>query len=319
MIRIFVDANSLLRFYDSNLTHYKKLISSLNIFADFFCITSQVKDEVIRNRLNLAATTAKNTIKSFERVNQITLPAHFEIPSSNPNIPAHTEWEKSFSEFKEQHKKLSEALYEFYSTQLDLISKGTDAVSIALNKLFEKSIPPNTTQVGEAIHRKTLGNPPGKKGDPVGDELSWIIVRDLLQAEDELWLITNDHDYFQQLDGKGKCYLNPYLLMELNTKFGKSMDVLIFTDLSEAVRELQKKQGNKAISEKELEDAHNEVVTTPMTRMVYAEPPTSCPKCGMNNSLLTIGPQPSQFGGWSYWYLCRRCGFHMDSGEPYDD
>jgi DNA-directed RNA polymerase subunit RPC12/RpoP len=30
-------------------------------------------------------------------------------------------------------------------------------------------------------------------------------------------------------------------------------------------------------------------------------------------------PKPSQFGGWTYQYLCHRCGHLNDFGEPCDD
>lgn len=43
-----------------------------------------------------------------------------------------------------------------------------------------------------------------------------------------------------------------------------------------------------------------------------------CPRC-KENKMEYIGGHPSQYGGWSVWQICRKCGFKWDTGIPIDD
>lgn len=315
MIRIFIDANVLLRFYDSNRSEYKKLIYSLDAFAEHFYITSQVADEVIRNRLAVAVQAARNIEKELQQVAKIALPEHFEIPAAE-GVPTAKQWNEELTEFRRKHKELSSNLHAYFSVLLSSVSEGSDNVSVTLDRLFAKAIRPSAEQISEAKERKTFGNPPGKRADPVGDQLSWILVRDTHVIEDKLWLVTNDCDYYEKFSSK--CYLNSFLVSELRRKLGKLPDIDIFTDLSEAIRELQLQMKREVVPAETLAKAHDEAVQLPV-RDVYHGLPTRCPQCGSHNSMIEENIGPSQYGGWSYWYICIRCGFRLDSGVPYDE
>lgn len=315
MIRIFIDANVFLRFYDSNRSEYKKLLGSIDAFTDHFYITSQVADEVVRNRLGVAVQAARNIEKELQQVAKIALPEHFEDPVSE-GAPTAKQWNQDLNEFRNKHKKLSSDLHSYFSGLLDSVSKGSDNVSVTLDRLFTKAIRPSARQISEAHERRAFGNPPGKRADPVGDQLSWILVRDTHKIEDKLWLVTNDQDYYEKFDGK--FYLNSYLISELKGKLEKLPDIAIFADLSEAIRELQLQIKKEIVPAEILVKAHNESVQLPV-RDVYHAPPTRCPQCGSHNSIILGNVGPSRYGGWSYWDICTRCGFRLDTGMPFDD
>lgn len=315
MIRIFVDANALLRFYDSNRSEYKKLIASLDAFADHFYVTNQVANEVLRNRLNLAVRAARGIEEKLQEVAKISLPEHFEVPAGEGIVTA-SEWNTELTAFREQHKVLSKNLHAYFSVLLKAVAEGTDNVSKTLDRLFQGAKKPTPAQLSEAVDRKQFGNPPGKKTDPIGDQLSWVLLRDSHTVEDELWLVTHDSDYYEEF--AGKTYLNPFLLRELSEKLGKIPSACIFKDLGTAIRELQKRLKKEVIPEETLVKVQEEE-SLPPTREVFHAQLTQCPKCKSNNCMISSGAHPSQYGGWTYWDICTKCGFRMDSGEFYDD
>lgn len=70
------------------------------------------------------------------------------------------------NETKEEFKKLTHDL-------LEQVSQSKDEVSKVLAGLFSQAVAPNEGELQRARARKERGNPPGKKSDPLGDELSW--------------------------------------------------------------------------------------------------------------------------------------------------
>lgn len=53
------------------------------------------------------------------------------------------------------------------------ISCSEDEVSKALIPIFDKAVAHSPKELQKARNRKEIGNPPGKKGDPLGDQLTW--------------------------------------------------------------------------------------------------------------------------------------------------
>jgi len=88
-------------------------------------------------------------------------------------------------------------------------------------------------QITQAKLRKELGNPPGKKGDPIGDQLSWEQLLEKSKNSENLWIITNDDDYIFEFNKK--CYLNSFLYKELKNK-NKDINILCFNTLAESLQ-----------------------------------------------------------------------------------
>lgn len=74
-----------------------------------------------------------------------------------------------------------------------------------------------------------MGNPPGKKEDALGDQITWEQLLNKIPKTDEIWIITNDSDFYTKY--KKKCYLNPFLFQELLSKKA-GIRINIFENLS---------------------------------------------------------------------------------------
>jgi len=85
----------------------------------------------------------------------------------------------------------------------------------------------------EARNRRELGNPPGKKNDPLGDQVSWEQLLTEVGGVDQVWIISNDADYILNFDGKS--YLNPKLGSELISK-NPHIKIHCFQSLAEGLR-----------------------------------------------------------------------------------
>jgi len=71
--------------------------------------------------------------------------------------------------------------------------------------------------IEKAKKRKVVGNPPGKKNDPLGDEINWeILLESIDKSTSELIIISNDSDYLTEYEKR--CYLNPLLYREVKEK-----------------------------------------------------------------------------------------------------
>jgi hypothetical protein len=116
---------------------------------------------------------------------------------------------------------------------LQSITNSTDAVSKALEPIFQNAQTPSPEQLERARYRKEVGNPPGKQADPLGDQISWEQLLDTYKGE-ELIIVTNDGDYFCSYDGRK--HLNPLLVTNLREKCPKhEPKVNILNNLRDAI------------------------------------------------------------------------------------
>ena len=92
--------------------------------------------------------------------------------------------------------------------------------------------------------RKEKGNPPGKREDPLGDQLTWEQLLSHAKGKSKVWIISSDQDYFAKLEGKR--FLNPFLHQELVAVNTAPTQVFCFDNLDEAIRDFVKQTGVKA-------------------------------------------------------------------------
>jgi hypothetical protein len=81
--------------------------------------------------------------------------------------------------------------------------------------------------------RRELGNPPGKKGDPLGDQLSWEQILTQFKEKKSLWIITRDSDY--AVEYGGKVFLNAALYQDL-VQLAPTPDVFCFNNVPDGIR-----------------------------------------------------------------------------------
>lgn len=225
---LFIDSNIYLRFYDTNSKEFKKLFKSLEEIKKNLFITSQVKNEVERNKQDVFLRSFIEYERQIIFAN-ISLPEHLE-GATDKRLKA---WNKNYSAILKKVQNLKKDISKITEELMDSMDKNTDEVTQNLSKLFISSHANSQDQLERARIRKELGNPPGKKADPLGDQITWEQILDVANSISELWIISNDSDYFSKINKE--CYLNSFLRNELY-KINPDITVKCFNTLSEGLK-----------------------------------------------------------------------------------
>jgi hypothetical protein len=251
------------------------------------------------------------------------LPEHLDEDSS----PKLAEWNKARKKLEESISTSNKALTTILNDILNDISVSKDKISKELSILYSKSKKPTPVDIEKARFRKEIGNPPGKKEDPLGDQLSWEQLLNIIPKITTLWVVSTDRDYFNE--HKKSLYLNPILYNDL-IKLNPKLEVKIFNTLSKALKDfdsiekintIPSKEELDIISVNESKDLTDLTSSSASFTKIYnflQNKPTLCLKCGEPNSMLDGVNLRSQYGGLTLQYICKKCGFHNDTGDSFD-
>lgn len=243
---LYIDANIFLGFYNSNRPEFKKLLDSIIEVKDKVFFTEQFKYEIDRNKLTVFKQSIDNYIKQISIVNTI-LPEHLDKDNSSKLIS----WNATRKEIEKQIKNSNNELLQILNETLQNVSSSEDNVSIALSSIYNKSRKPSIDNLNKARLRKEIGNPPGKRNDPLGDQLSWEMLLTLVPNIDRVWIISKDQDYYTE--NKDILYLNPILKSDL-IHLNPDIEIKVFNKLSEALRDFNDLESITSIpSKNELE------------------------------------------------------------------
>lgn len=238
MKKVFIDANIYVNFFDSNQSTLKALLDSLVEIKDSLFISSQIVDEVNRNKLDVAQRSLGNHFNNLSKVNQdnkkINLPEHLEIGSTNLQT-----WNSQRNNIHTQNEKLYNELKDIINNTLKEIMCSTDKVSQTFNLLFKDSVEASEDEIKKGRYRRELGNPPGKLKDPLGDQISWEQFKNCSKNSENIWIITNDRDYYTEF--KGQIYLNSFLYNELvNANTNTNLSIFCFDSLANGLAHFDK-------------------------------------------------------------------------------
>jgi len=237
-MKLFIDANIYLRFYDSNSRQFKKLLASLLELKSNIFVPTHIADEVRRNKLRVAIASFSEYLKKLG-IQKTNLPEHFD-GLDNDKIK---KWNTKRNNLILAEKSLLTNFTEIAEETIESIMKSSDKVSMILEDLFEHSTIATEAEVFSAKRRKELGDPPGKAEDPLGNQVSWEQLLSAYDGKEKLWLISNDHDY---LDKYGeKCYLNAFLYRELASKSNTPPVIFCFNSLADGLMHFSKNSGYK--------------------------------------------------------------------------
>lgn len=234
---IFIDANQYLDLY--RVTKGKKLLHPLMEQRDYIFITVQVVEEVQRSKLQV---TAAFLTKQFEQLKV----RGFDIPDHLFDISGDTaaELRKKLHNIDQRIKEINAALMDAAVQTLQRISRSEDEVSKALATLFDKVVTHTPEETQHARERRERGNPPGKKADPLGDQLTWEQLLNHCKAKSKLWIISKDSDYCTK--HCGKMFLNPFLYQDLMRLNQPPLEVFCFDSIDEGIRDFVQTTGVKA-------------------------------------------------------------------------
>jgi hypothetical protein len=231
-VKLFLDANIYLDFYE--IQAVKPLIEPLLEVREHVLVTEQVVSEVLRNKLTIAN---KKLEEYYKKLNiSLALP---DILTENAIAEIDQEASQKLKELSSNLKEFKELLAEVYAKTTEHLSRNEDKVSMTLEKVFQGALQASDEQMVRARLRKELGNPPGKKGDPIGDEINWEILLDYAAEEKcPIWVVSKDGDFSTQSLDKSVLG-NPYLLKEIQDK--TLTPFVFFNDLASALKEFSKK------------------------------------------------------------------------------
>ena len=233
---IYIDANVYLRFYDTEIHKFKNLLKTVSELKNQILVTEQIRDEVLRNKLNVTIRSFSTNYKALG-MDHAAFPEHLE----NEGADGLAVWNKKRRKLMDEEKLLRSEYNNIVSRTLTQIAISGDNVSKELDQIFSLARPPSFEEMERARLRKDRGNPPGKVSDPLGDQLSWEQLLTCYRGQ-SLWIVTNDSDYLSTYGAE--LYLNPLLYRDLVQISDKpDPPVYLFRSLPEALDDFRNKTG----------------------------------------------------------------------------
>ncbi len=224
---IYFDANIYLKFYLGNKLF--KIVESLTENKDNIIVTDQIVNEVFRNSVSITVNNLNSTLNNLKWQKP-------SLPYKNASKATLEEIDNVYRFFGELKTKIESDL----NAHLNLVSSQEDEVSKKLKEIFLNSLKATEHEINLSKEIKRFGNPPGKKQDPIGDELSWIQLVNKLQNNDKLVLVTNDRDYASLFNNN--LYLNSKLFPDLKSK---NVEYFIYSEIVDGLKKLKELQDQK--------------------------------------------------------------------------
>ena len=227
---LFIDANQYLNL--CRMGTATKLLAPLKEQQDYIFVTRQIVDEVQRNKVAVAASVLEEALKTVGNV-------------SVPGLRFATIGEGERKRVKEISSKIEAASKEIEAASKELktlthdllgkISRSEDEVSKALAGIFTKATPHTDDELMRARARKERGNAPGKRDDPLGDQLNWEQILSRCKDKSRLWIITRDGDYVTKYDDK--LVLNAALYRSLTEERQSTLEVRCYDNIPEGIKD----------------------------------------------------------------------------------
>jgi len=166
---VFIDANRYLELY--RVKKGKKQLTWLAENADHLFVTRQVVNEVNKNKVKVIAKFLTEEMSKIPKVDDktLTVPDHLFGLDENKN----KEIKSMMEELKTQIKKINGCVTNLALEIMKTVGESSDEVSATLQPLFANAVAHEEPELRKARERKELGRPPGKAGEPLGDQLSW--------------------------------------------------------------------------------------------------------------------------------------------------
>lgn len=209
VIRVFLDTNILLSFYELSREDNAKLGTIFTLDGESeikLVVTDHLEREFWRRRASVIATTLKT-------VGELRLPV---VPEMGAALAEAADFNKLKKSLSAAHKTFLSSLNEQIQTQnlfADVLATGIFARADRLE------VDPDV--MSRARDRVDCGNPPGKKGE-LGDAVNWELLMTVPKTTSKLVIVTQDRDFIDPLD---QSKINSFLEMEWK---GRQKGTLIY-------------------------------------------------------------------------------------------
>jgi PIN domain len=240
---LFIDANKYLDLYRTNTG--KNLLPLLGEQVDYIFVPQQIVNEVQRNKVQVAAAFLN------QECQELKLPTF--------NVPKHLDLTDTGRDIRHKIDVLAQTIRAangegktWAAGIMEQIGNSKDEVSNVLSTIFANAVAHSPEELQKARDRKELGNPPGKSGSPIGDQLIWEQILTHFKGKQRLWIISRDSDYGTVYDGK--TFLNGFLYDEL-CQVASDPIVHLFQDTVEGIKHFVEIMGVKAEQRLTPEDA----------------------------------------------------------------
>jgi hypothetical protein len=253
---LFIDANIYLDLYQTHTG--KKLLAPLSEQSDRIFVTQQVVDEVIRNKIEVTAAFLSNKFAEL-KLHTFNVPDHLSGATQDESKAILNNMKK----IHEDIEKLNQAIIDLAEGIMENIVNSTDEVSKTLDVIFARASRHTDEELKRARTRKELGNPPGKRADPLGDQISWEQILSRFAPKSKLWIISRDGDYGASYGGRE--FLNKFLYDELR-KISPDAEAFLFKDLVDGIKDFAKTTGveaNKLPTDEEEAEIKREIEALP--------------------------------------------------------
>lgn len=187
---LFIDSNQYLDFYRQ--PGLKALLKPLAKVSDRVFITSQIADEVTRNKVAVAKKFFTELFAGLGMEKAIN-----GLPDQLFNAAVTIELQAKLRAIPDTIKATRQVADKAVVDLLLQISRSEDEASKALARIFSRAVDADQAELGRARARRERGRAPGKPDDSLGDQISW--EQFLTSAEKEnwpqVWIISRDSDY----------------------------------------------------------------------------------------------------------------------------
>jgi len=232
-MRIFVDANVYLAFIEAKnekKAYFHKFNDMVTDGSHSLLMPDITFAEVIRNASSVALEYINNINKYY--------PPEPQFATSIRSNKDTKQILKKFNGYKEELDTLKRK-YIFSIEEFEKLIKNMQS------KSDKTTI--NEDIIKLAINRKVMGNPPGKRVDPVGDEIVWELILNAFTNQD-LAIISSDGDWGDKLNKfLHESKLNRFLKYEWKQRTQKK--IILYATLAE----FMKKEGRISVSKEEIE------------------------------------------------------------------
>lgn len=306
MPRILIDANKYLEFYQS-----AKIAELINLLIDLkheILVTSQIVDEVNRNRVSVSQQFLLNNWHKNSL--HYTLPSHL-LSLTKDDLE---KLQKRVSDFANISKALSISIHESFLKTIKDVAASTDPVSIGLSRLFDSKVAATGAEMLKARVRKEIGNPPGKRSDPLGDQITWEQFLSRVKGNQTVWIITGDSDYRYELVD-GTLILNPVLQADLNAVNGGVVEVRCFKTLSDGLKDYISSAPAKPASTPTDQGFTDIKKAEVDAEAMILKPSVRCPACGSSTPWNAVHAVQGYYGGLLF-FTCPVCGRKFDTDGP---
>ena len=225
---LFIDSQQYLDLY--RLSGRKVLLGLLAKVSDRVFVTSQIADEVTRNKVGVAHKFFTDHFKGLGE----------EFKAIGKSLPDQLFSDTVTSELQAKLKAIPDCIKGVRKSAdkavvdlLQQIGRSEDDVSRALAGIFGRAVDANQSELDRARARKERGKAPGKPRDALGDQINWEQFLTCAEKWPQVWIISRDGDYCHKY--AETTVLNAALYHDLTQKH-HGIVVHCFTEMEKGLR-----------------------------------------------------------------------------------